>query len=203
MRDRPSPPSLDEVAFTRLLARLHDDPERAGVEYESLRRTLLRFFDWRGVPTADAAADDTLDRLARRLAAGEPVADVRAFALGIARLVALERYRRPDARHEPIDPVVGARLAAPTGHADDDQRQGCFDGCFGELADDVRGLIVRYYADAGRPRIDARAALAQELRLSPNALRLRAQRVRDRLEACIMRCLSGGAAAAGHGEPSP
>jgi DNA-directed RNA polymerase specialized sigma24 family protein len=190
MLARTSPPTLDAAAFAGLLARLHDDPQQAGDVYEDLRRTLLRFFEWRGVVTADAAADEALDRLGRRLAAGEVVADVRAYVLGIARMVALEHQRRPEMRHVPIDPPAEQRLVAPVDPPGEDARFTCFDGCIGALAPDVREFIVRYYSDTGRARIDARAELARRHQLSVNALRLRAQRVRDRLEDCIGRCLT-------------
>jgi DNA-directed RNA polymerase specialized sigma24 family protein len=188
MPARVSRTPLDASAFARLLAGLHPDPAAAAVEYEGLRRTLVRFFDWRGVFTADAAADDTLDRLARRLVDGEPVADLRAYALGIARLVALEHHRRPDARHEPLDERA-RQFAAPVAAGPEPPRLMCFDRCSGELAADARELIVTYYVESGRARIDARARLARELALTPNALRLRAQRIRDRLESCIRDCL--------------
>ena len=56
-------PSADDRStsangFTRLLERLHADPEQAGHEYERLRRALVKFFDWRGVPVPDECADE-------------------------------------------------------------------------------------------------------------------------------------------------
>lgn len=190
MLARTTSPTLDAAAFARLLARLHHDPQQAGDVYEDLRRTLLRFFEWRGVVAADAAADEAIDRLGRRLSAGEVVGDVRAYVLGIARMVALEHHRRPETRHVPLDPPAEQRLAAPAETAGDDARVTCFDGCVAALAPDVREFIVGYYSDTGRARIDARAELARRHQLSPNALRLRAQRVRDRLEDCIGQCLA-------------
>ena len=190
MLARPSPPTLDAAAFALLLARLHDDPQQAGDVYEDLRRTLLRFFEWRGVAAADTAADEAIDRLGRRLSAGETVVDVRAYVLGIARMVALEHHRRPETRHVPLDPPAEQHLVAPADPPDEDARMTCFDGCMAALAPDVREFIVGYYSDTGRARIDARAELARRHQLSPNALRLRAQRVRDRLDDCIGRCLA-------------
>ncbi|WP_291990496.1 hypothetical protein [Luteitalea sp.] len=191
MRARPPSDGIDSPAFSSLLARLDPDSDRAGVAYEQLRRALCRFFDWRAVAAADEAADDVLDRLARRLAAGEPVQDVRSFAMGIARLVSLEYHRRPEARAESLDPAVADRVVATLPAVESDGRDRCFDRCFGDLPADVREVMVRYYGGTGRTRIEARAALARDLGVSQNALRLRAQRVRDRLEQCMRRCLAG------------
>lgn len=189
MPSRVTSPGPDRTEFARLLERLDADPVEAGHGYEVLRHTLLRFFEWRGVAAADAAADETLDRLGRRLAAGETVADPRAYALGIARLVALEQYRRPERRHTPLDDVPAWRLTAPESAGADSPRMGCFDRCLGALPAEQHHFIVRYYAASGRARIEGRAALATQLGLSPNALRLRAQRLRDGLESCIRTCL--------------
>jgi DNA-directed RNA polymerase specialized sigma24 family protein len=201
MCPRTSTNSLDAAAFSRLLERLHADPEAAGHGYEDLRRSLRRFFDGRGVSPADDAADEALDRLGRKLVEGAEVNDVRAYVLGIARLVALERHRLPEVRHAAIDDSLGQRLAAPPPAAPEDPRLPCFDGCLGSLAADQRSFIVAYYAASGRARIDARATLAQTLAVTPNALRLRAQRLRDRIDGCIRQCLAAPAARAGGRQP--
>ncbi len=95
MRPRTGDPrSITAEGLARLLVRLHADAEQAGQEYERLRRALVKFFDWRGVPAPDECADETIDRLARKLDE-TIVADVRHYAHGIARLVLLERRRQP------------------------------------------------------------------------------------------------------------
>src|SRR5215470_11715039 len=86
--------SITAADLARLLGRLGADEERAAIEYERLRRTLVRFFDWRGVCPADEYADQALDRLARKLDE-TPVGDVWNYAHGIARLLLLEHQRRP------------------------------------------------------------------------------------------------------------
>jgi DNA-directed RNA polymerase specialized sigma24 family protein len=87
---------LTAGAVASLLARLGPDAERAGSAYEHLRRTLMSFFAWRGAATPEDCADETLDRLAARLDDGVAVEDVPRFARGIARMVLLERWRRPE-----------------------------------------------------------------------------------------------------------
>src|SRR5258708_5193746 len=121
---------LTAPAFSSLLARLDSDAERAGLAYEHLRRALVSFFGWRGATTPEECADETLDRLAVRLTEGVAVEDVARFAHGIARMVLLEHWRRPDARRVALPSI------APT--VEDDSDQGvladCLDRCLGELA---------------------------------------------------------------------
>jgi DNA-directed RNA polymerase specialized sigma24 family protein len=189
---------LDASTFGHLLARLHEDPDQAGERYEDLRHTLLRFFEWRGVVTPDVAADESLDRLGRRLASGESVVDLRAYALGIARLVALEHHRRPEARATELDALAEQRLVAATPVEREGPGLACLDSCLEKLDADQRAFIEGYYSGTGRARIDGRDSLARRLGLSPNAQRLRAQRLRGRLEACVRNCLSAN----GLGDPA-
>ena len=95
-----------ETDLARLLARLGPDEDRAGREYERLRRSLIRFFDWRGAWPSDECADETIDRLARKLQ-DTVVEDVCGYAHGIARMVLLEWQRKP--ARVPID-ARGASL---------------------------------------------------------------------------------------------
>jgi hypothetical protein len=55
---------LTANAFAKLLDCLSADRERAGEKYEDLRRTLIRFFEWRGAPFPEEHADETFNRIA-------------------------------------------------------------------------------------------------------------------------------------------
>jgi DNA-directed RNA polymerase specialized sigma24 family protein len=180
---------LSPRALARLLERLGPDPDRAGAAYEALRRMLVKFFDWRGAPLPEESADDTLDRLAAKLDEGRRVDDIHSYALGIARLVLLEQWRRPEARLVAADDAQLARLAAPE-PPDDEPRRACLERCLEELPRDSRDLVLQYYVAEGRAKIDNRRRLAEALGVSDNALRSRVQRVRDGLERCIAKCLN-------------
>jgi DNA-directed RNA polymerase specialized sigma24 family protein len=180
--------SITAGEFARLLARLGADETRAAHEYERLRRTLIKFFDWRGVWPADEYADQTLDRLARKLEE-TAVDDLWNYAHGIARLLLLEHRRRPAGMSLEL---AGDPPAVPASQAsgEDERMHDCFDRCLAELPDDGRSLILRYYQGDGSEKIANRRQLASALRLSENALRSRVQRLRDRLEQCVEVCVS-------------
>ena len=177
---------LSAARFASLLARLGPDPESAGAAYEYLRRALVAFFSWRGAATPEECADETLDRLATRLDEGLTVDNVPRFALGIARLVLLEHWRRPEARGVRLD-ALGYEPAAPAEQPADEGRARSLARCLEELPPGGRDLVLGYYAGDGRDRIDGRKRMAQALGLSENALRSRAQRLRDQLEKCLTR----------------
>jgi DNA-directed RNA polymerase specialized sigma24 family protein len=180
---------LNGAAFASLLARLGADADRAGTAYEDLRRALLGFFRWRGASTPEECADETLDRLAARIHDGVAVDDVPRFARGVARLVLLEHWRSPHAQQPPAEGHEPEALASPHDEGEEVLHQ-CLDHCLDELDAEGRGLILGYYAAEGRKRIDSRKRMAASLGLSESALRNRAQRLRDRLEACLTRCLA-------------
>ena len=177
-----------ESGLARLLARLDPDPERAGDAYERLRRTLIKFFDWRGAYPPDECADVALDRLARKLEQATDIGDVHSYAHGIARLVLFERLRRPAA----TSLEDAGELAAPD-RTVGDQRESmreCLDRCLAALPGESRSVVLRYYEHKGEAKIVSRRELARELGISENALRSRIQRLRDRLESCVHKCMS-------------
>jgi hypothetical protein len=68
-------------------------------------------------------------------------------------------------------------------------RMACLDECLANLTPENRSLIVEYYkADKGG-QIEHRQKLANRLGLRRDALANRAQRLRDKLERCVRRCL--------------
>lgn len=172
--------TLTKAAFDRLLAALDEDRERAGEQYEWLRRTLVRFFEWRGAPNAEDLSDRALNVAARRLAEGEAIRDMSNYCLGVARNLLLDQAR--EQRREQagsVDPVFLHRTA------DDPEQQNlveCLEECMAELPADSRRLLLVYYAGDKRARIDARRTLAADRGISLNALRILACRLRARLE---------------------
>ena len=189
MRSKDDARAITAPRLSQLLARLHADEEQAGLEYERLRRALVRFFDWRGAWAPDECADTTLDRLAKRLSE-EDIGDVSQYAYGIARLVLLEHRRQPVP--SPLDRLADAAMASPVPHDDQDEPlRSCFDRCLGVMPGDARSLVLRYYEGERTVKIANRRELAAALGLSDNALRSRVQRLRDSLETCVRGCTSG------------
>ena len=184
-------------AFACLLARLDPDPQCAGERYETLRRALIVFFRGRGCEQCEELSDETLDRVARRLAEGAQIDDPARFAYGVGLRVWQESWRRPAAR--PLE-AVRALAAAPV--ANDGREDECLARCLARLPEADRSLILGYYAFDKREKIDHRARLARELGLALTGLRTRAHRIRTALEACVRACVAGGAAGRQAGETS-
>jgi len=182
---------LGMTAFTRLLERLGEDQERAGEKYEDMRRTLIRFFEWRSAPFPEEHADETFNRIARKLDEGIAVVNIGGYCYEVARLVCLEAFKGHESRRAPLDEIkVEPTVPDPTDEkAEKEQRLTCLDDCLRVLPDESRELIWGYYSDEKRGQVHRRKALADRLRLRRDALANRAQRLRDKLEQCVTRCL--------------
>ena len=68
-------------------------------------------------------------------------------------------------------------------------RRDCLDECLEQLPEEQRTLILEFYRDEKRTKIDHRDEMAKRLGISRTALGNRAQRIRDKLELCISNCL--------------
>lgn len=181
---------LTAPAFAKLMDCLSADREQAGGKYEDLRRTLIRFFEWRGAPFPEEHTDETFNRVARRLDEGVEIKNIGGYCYEVARLVCLEAFKGPDSRRLPLEAIhTEAMVAGTTDEAvEKELRLSCLEDCLHALSVESRDLIVEYYRDEKRDRIDRRKALAEHLGLRRDALANRAQRVRDRLEQCVADC---------------
>jgi DNA-directed RNA polymerase specialized sigma24 family protein len=179
--------SLTGEAFAKFLAFLDADLERAGEKYEELRCLLVKFFHWRGATFPEERADQAIDRVARRIDEGEVVHDLMGYCYGVARLLFLETLKGPESRREPLDDID---LAVTVEEGEEvGLLQSCMADCLRALPAESREVILQYYRDERRAKIDHRKALATRLGIPLNALRSRAQRLRDRLGECVKRCL--------------
>jgi DNA-directed RNA polymerase specialized sigma24 family protein len=180
---------LTGESLGQLLACLDDDVEVAGEKYEVIRRKLVKFFDWRGAHFPEECADETIDRVIRKLESGEAILDIPTYCAGIARLVFLETLKKADRRQVSLDDL--GSIAAPSLQPEANAQQTCFERCLSGLPIESRRLILQYYQDERRRKINNRQALADSLGIPLNALRSRVQRIRDRLEQCVTKCIGG------------
>ncbi len=182
---------LTSQAFIKLLERLGDDEEQAAQKYEELRLTLIRTFEWRGAPFPEEHADETFNRLARKLEEGVEIRNINDYAYTVARLVWLEGLKGSDKRSAPLDEIRNEPIALDTSHevTEKEDSLDCLDDCLDTLPCASRDLIMEYYVDEKRDRIDRRRDLAERLGLRRDALANRAQRLRDKLEQCVTVCL--------------
>lgn len=185
---------LTQTGFDKMLALLDADREQAGTKYESLRTRLIKLFEWRNCENSQDLADIVLDRLIKKIAAGEKVENVNAYSVTVAQYVLKEEYRRRDRFFESIDEVPETRFLKRPDESDQpdgtDSQMICLQRCLAELSAENRQLIVAYYDANDGVMIDARKRLAASISVSLNILRIRVCRLKAKLESCTFRCCS-------------
>jgi RNA polymerase sigma factor (sigma-70 family) len=185
--------TLTGEAFNRLLGCLDADRDRAARKYEITRRKLIKYFECRGCRTAEDLTDDTINRVARRILEGKQIwtTDPSSYFYGVARNVVREYWSSPERGFMPLDdlpplahPAKDVITMKTTEHErlSLDQRLAALEASLAELPAESRDLIVRYYEGEKSARIRNRRALAEQLGIPPNALRIRMHRLREKLE---------------------
>ena len=184
---------LDSTGFNKFLTRLGKDLDAAAERYEELRSKLNSFFTWKGALPyiADDLTDEALDRIAVKVTEGVEIENFNAYCYGVAKFVWLEHLRAK--KEEPAGDDLPELAVDPEEPEEEDVRLACLRGCIsgGGARTTEAALIEAYYDPApGETQIVARKKLAEELGISRNTLKVRACRIRTRLEACIMKCLA-------------
>ena len=173
---------LNQESFESLLQWLHSDREQAGKRYEDIRARLIKIFGSRGCAEPDVLADETINRVAKRVKeisqtyAGDPAL----YFYGVANKIYMEQLRK----QKPIE-----RLPPVPDMDDYEAEYVCLEGCIGHLPARSRDLVLQYYEHEQQDKIVQHQRLAERFGIGLNALRIRAHRARLVLRKCIINCL--------------
>lgn len=181
--------TLTQEAFDKLLAALGPDRERAAETYLEIRNNLVRFFEWRGCPLPEDHADETFNRLAKRVAGGEEILNPMSYCLGVARMLLLEINKERAREQQALSEMATSQAAFEGVDERAEARIECLRKCLETLSPDNRGLIIQYYQGEKGAKIENRKRLVERLGIPINTLRMRALRLRERLQACVEDCL--------------
>ena len=181
--------TLTPESFDKLLVAFGGDRDAGGEKYLEIRSNLMRFFEWRGCSFPEDHADETINRIAKRIDEGEEILNPAGYAMGVARLLLLEiiksRQREQSALTE-----MGTATDVYEAPEDGDQRLDCLQNCLQTLSTDNRELILQYYQGEKSEKIQNRKNLLDRLGIPVNTLRMRALRLREKLQTCVEECVS-------------
>ena len=175
---------LSQEDFDALLQWLDSDREQAAMKYEDIRKRLIKIFTGRACVEAEDLADETINRVISKLhEVGTGFeGDRRRYFFGVANKVYLESRRKKSPQPSPFSPPDSARVEVEFR---------CLERCIESLSETDRYLLLQYYGVEGRTKVERRKRLADELGIAPNALRIRAYRIRVGLQKCMERCIDG------------
>ena len=181
--------SLNQEAFDKLLVAFDVDRETAGQKYLEIRNNLTRFFEWRGCSFPEDHADETINRMAKRVAEGEEILNHSGYAMGVARLLLLEINKGRQREQSALAEIGTAPDVYVPEEDDDESRLTCLRNCLQTLSPDNRELILQYYQGEKGEKIQNRKKLLESLGIPVNTLRMRALRLRERLQSCVEECV--------------
>lgn len=188
--------TLTADAFRRFLEWLDEGTDSNGQKYLEMRQRLVAYFDRKNALAPDELADETLNRVARRLMEEGQIETEKPakYCYTVARFVFLEFLRGMENSSVLLDDVIIRQADEKSSTQAADERETkekmliCLEQCTNKLEAANRDLIVRYYFGEERIKIENRRRLAQSLGITVNALSIRACRIRDKLEACVGKC---------------
>ena len=183
---------LTQDAFDTLLDWLDADRDRAGSKYEAIRLRLIKIFTCRGCPVAEELADETINRVTARVldVASDYHGDPAHYFYGVSHKVHQEYLRKLPAQQINLETDAANSSIATASLADDiESEYQCLESCLDHLPTANRDLVVRYYQQERKAKIEHRKRLATEFGIAVNALRIRAHRIRLELQRCVQDCL--------------
>lgn len=177
---------VDQESFDKLLGWLHADRELAAQKYEDIRRRLITIFMCRGCGEPEDLADETFDRVTRKVCevSERYVGDPALYFYGVAHNVHLEYVRSRFSRPAPPPPPQQG------GDEEPEREYECLEECMLRLPSRDRELVLQYYKEDKRAKIDHRKQLAARLGIAINALRIRAFKIRQTLQRCVQECVA-------------
>jgi DNA-directed RNA polymerase specialized sigma24 family protein len=175
-------PTAEE--FSKLLGWIDPDPQQAGTRLLVIQSRITKSFISRGCVDAETLTDEVSNRVAVRIDNviknyPNPFQCLLGFVDNVYREYIRERRDETNAQPPP-------KPRPPDVLEKEDE---CLEECMDTLAQRERDLFSRYFNVEKRTKGRVRKALAEELNLTVNALRIQAHRLRKRLRDCVETCL--------------
>jgi DNA-directed RNA polymerase specialized sigma24 family protein len=192
--------NLTEEDFNFFLNWLSPEPQEAGRKFEALRRRLITFFDVRCCSDAEGLADQTIDRVMRKLPslsadllssfASETTSlknPQAAYCYRFAHYVHLEYLKKLASEGGELDENHYAAVSADETKRKE-LRADCLDRCLKTLPPQKRRLLMLYFEKEKQAKVEHHQWLAGHFGYSINALRLQIHRLTHKMHDCISAC---------------
>lgn len=180
---------VTQEKFDALLNWLDLNREAAGEKYEKIRRRLIGVFRGRGCGEAEELADETINRVTLKLPqvvenyVGEPVL----YFYGVANNIHHEWLHRQK-REKKVQLFNDNRTIENETEVERETEYECLETCLETLPAAQRRLVVEYYRYEKIAKIEYRRKLAEESKISLNALQIKMHRLRALLHDCVRDC---------------
>jgi RNA polymerase sigma factor (sigma-70 family) len=192
---------LTQEKFDKLLLALNPDRMVAAEKYEHIRQAMITFFSFRGASDPEELADETLNRVASRLADGAEIFsnNPASYFYGFARNIWFETITRKNKFQSLDETFANQKSSALNPHEvlekqekerDFEIRRTHLNRCLQNMAPKDRELLVEYYQDSGAVKIENRQVLAERFGISLKTLRNKTALLRAKLANCVKNTLN-------------
>ena len=153
------------------------------MQYELIRSGLIKIFISKGFSDAEDLADETIDRVIKKLPEIMHIyeGEKARYFHAVARNIIFEARRRKEIATDPF-PEQWVPQTTTT------DRYDCLIECLEVLPVSRREMILDYYLYEGRDKIQHHQQMATQLGISVGALRTRARNTRKHLGECVQQC---------------
>lgn len=170
--------------FEKFLLWLGSNNDRSDSRFIFIQTRLIQIFASRGCCDAESLADEVTNRVAVRIDTviqkyPDPLRCCLGFVDNVYREYVRDERKKSTAR-EPPKPRPAEEL---------EREDRCLRQCMENLDKAEQYVFVQYFGGENRTRTDARRKLSEDRRITANALRIQAHRLRKRLNDCIKECL--------------
>ena len=192
--------ALSRPALDAMLERLGHDQDLAGLKYQEIRAALIRYLRCGGCLTPEEHADEVINIVAERVLENKPFnsSNPNAHFFAVARNLLRDYWKKRDRQPLPLEELPPG--LQPFHDPEEEQQERarretserqaeCLDRCLRELAVEEYDLILRYYMNEKAEKTRGRREIAGETGKSINALRVKAHRIRKKLERCCDECM--------------
>jgi DNA-directed RNA polymerase specialized sigma24 family protein len=198
--------------FEALLEASDPDRQRAGERYEQMHRHLVTLFRNRGVTSAEEAADETINRVAKRLHEGVEIkTKIESYVRGVAKKVASEiledqtkevGLNNVEELHLTCTDLAGKKVELgnrnvnPVNYEDEQEirlqrLEKCVQKSLLRLELEECSLITKYYLGEKKEKIENKIRLAAGLKCKLGTLKVRAFHIRQKVRRLMEECMKG------------
>jgi RNA polymerase sigma factor (sigma-70 family) len=172
--------------FQKFLKWLDLDHETAIEKYFSIRNKLVKIFVVRGSIIADELADETIDRVMKKIdtIVSDYQGDPSLYFYGVAKKVFLETQRQPKSETLPDSFIADQKTPE-----NQEENVECVEKCLKKLPENQQQIIVGYYSFEKGEKSKTRKKMAEKFGFSAESLRVRAMRIRETLQKCVFSCI--------------
>ncbi len=183
---------ITQEDLTRLLGWFSPDAEEAGRKYEEIRQGLIRYFSFRGCLDPETLADETINRVAVKIATVEFDGKVKkityfySFAANIY-LEDLTQRKKIAAKSKQIAAKFEKKV-----QSDRTNNPGsvCLEKCLAKHPPQERQILLKYYSYGKNEKVAMRKNMADEQEISLEYLHTKISRLRKTVGICLKKCLN-------------